>query len=96
MGGALCVNDDDPGRIGPGGNVFNAMTRLQQVVELRPELYNIDCGSVNFGDGNGLTAHTPNMLRLMAARVRTLGIKQEMEVFESGNLWLPSKFTMRF
>ena len=87
MGGDLYVNDDDPRRMDPGSDMVNAMTRLQHVAELRPELCTLDCGSMNFGDGNSLTVHTPNMLRAMAARVRALGIKPEMEVFDSGHLW---------
>lgn len=87
MGGDLYVNDDDPRLTDPGSYMVNAMTRLKHVAELCPELCTLDCGSMNFGDGNSLTVHTPNMLRAMAARVRGLGIKPETEVFDSGHLW---------
>ena len=87
MGGDLYVDDNDPRRMDPGSDMVNAMTRLQHVAELRPELCTLDCGSMNFGDGNSLTVHTSNMLRAMAARVRALGIKPEMEMFDSGHLW---------
>ena len=60
MGGDLYVNDDDPRRMDPDSDMVNAMTRLQHVAELRPELCTLDCGSMNFGDGNSLTVHTPN------------------------------------
>lgn len=87
MGGDLYVNDDDPRQMDPGSDMVNALTRLQHVELLRPEICTLDCGTMNFGDENLLTVHTPNMLRTMAQRIRDLGIKPELEVFDTGHLW---------
>lgn len=87
MGGDLTVDDADPMRPGPGTDLVDAMTRLEHVVELRPEICTLDCGTMNFGDGNTVVIQTPNMLRAMAKRVRELGVKPELEVFDTGQLW---------
>ena len=54
---------------------------------MRPEICTIDCGSLNFGEGSQLYVSTPDMLREGAARIRDLGVKPEMEIFDTGNLW---------
>jgi uncharacterized protein (DUF849 family) len=41
---------------------------------------------MNFGDGDYVMTNTPDMLRTMAARMRELGIKPEMEAFDTGHL----------
>ncbi|MHB1218391.1 MAG: beta-keto acid cleavage family enzyme [Alphaproteobacteria bacterium] len=87
MGGDLTVDDADPMRPGPGTDLVDAMTRLEHVEELRPEICTLDCGTMNFGDGNTVVIQTPNMLRAMAKRVRELGVKPELEVFDTGQLW---------
>jgi uncharacterized protein (DUF849 family) len=43
--------------------------------------------SLNFGDGNRAYVSTPNYLRQGAAIAKDLGVKPEMEVFDTGNLW---------
>jgi uncharacterized protein (DUF849 family) len=87
MGGDLVVEDEDPNRQGDGTDLVDAMTRLAHVEELRPEICTLDCGSMNFGDSNAIVVQTPNILRAMARRVAELGVKPEMEVFDTGQLW---------
>jgi uncharacterized protein (DUF849 family) len=87
MGGDLVVDDDNPMVPGAGTDMVDAMTRLAHVEALLPEICTLDCGSLNFGDSNGVVIQTPNMLRAMAKRIQELGVKPEMEVFDTGNLW---------
>ena len=87
MGGDLVVPDDEPSRPGEGSDLVDAMTRLAHVEALRPEICTLDCGSMNFGDGNSVVIQTPNILRAMARRIQELGVKPEMEVFDTGHLW---------
>ena len=87
MGGDLVVEDDDPNRHGVGTDLVDAITRLEHVEELRPEMCTLNCDSMNFGDSNALVVQTPNILRAMAKRIRELGVKPEMEVFDTGQLW---------
>ncbi len=65
-----------------------ALERLEHVEELKPEICTLDCGTMNFGDGNGLMINTAPLLRATAKRIQELGVKPEIEVFELGHLWL--------
>jgi len=91
MGGDLTVDDDDPSRPGPGTDLVDARTRIVHVEELRPEIATLDCGTMNFGDTNTISVQTPNILRAMAKRMRELGVKPEMEVFDTGHLWFAKR-----
>ena len=70
-----------------GTDMVGPMERLIHVEQIRPEICTLDCGSMNFGDGNYVMTNTPDMLRAKARRVRELGVKPELEVFDSGHLW---------
>jgi uncharacterized protein (DUF849 family) len=68
-------------------DLVGPVERLLHVAELRPEICTLDCGSLNFGDGNGIVVQTPIQLREQAKLIRSYGVKPEMEIFDSGNLW---------
>lgn len=87
MGGDLVVDPSEPTVQLPGTDLVSGLERLAHVEELRPEICTIDCGSLNFGEGSQLYVSTPDMLREGAARIRELGVKPEMEIFDTGNLW---------
>lgn len=62
--------------------------RMEHIIELKPEICTLDCGSLNWGhDGSCVVMNTPDCLRRMAKKMRELGVKPECEVFDSGNLW---------
>jgi uncharacterized protein (DUF849 family) len=66
-----------------------AAERLVHVEELRPEICTLDCGTMNFAAGGEyIMVNTPGVLRAMAGRVRQLGVRPELEVFDSGHLVL--------
>jgi uncharacterized protein (DUF849 family) len=66
-----------------------ASERLAHVEELLPEICTLDCGTMNFAAGGEyIMANTPGMLRAMASRVRELGVRPELEVFDTGHLVL--------
>ena len=88
MGGDLNVGpDDDPMAWQPGTDLVGGHERLAHVEAIRPDICSMDCGSLNFGDDNEVYVSTPSMLRIMAKRVRELGVRPELEVFDTGNLW---------
>ncbi|MCV9993713.1 3-keto-5-aminohexanoate cleavage protein [Paeniglutamicibacter sp. ZC-3] len=87
MGGDLFIDPANPTVHMPGTDLVSGLERLAHVEELRPEICTIDCGSLNFGEGSQLYVSTPDMLREGAARIRDLGVKPEMEIFDTGNLW---------
>ena len=89
MGGDLMIGDGERPRdfdeeltdlVGP-------VERLLHVAELRPEICTLDCGSLNFGDTHSVVIQTPIQLREQAKLIRSYGVKPEMEIFDSGNLW---------
>jgi uncharacterized protein (DUF849 family) len=94
MGGYIVVGDkglaDTPG---PGSDFCSQEDRMRHIIDLcnegkyRPDIATLDCGSLNFGDGNRAYVSTPNYLRKGAAILRDLGVKPELEVFDTGNLW---------
>jgi uncharacterized protein (DUF849 family) len=92
MGGDLVVGDGEtPMKFGEGTDVVGPLERLIHVKELRPEICTLDCGSLNFGDGNGIVVQTPTQLREQAKLIKSYGVKPEMEIFDSGNLWFANQ-----
>lgn len=60
--------------------------RLAHVAELLPEICTLDCGTMNFSLGDYIMVNTPSILREMARQVQALGIRPELEVFDTGHL----------
>jgi len=88
MGGDFELGPDErPYVAGPGTDLIGPMERLVHVEKLRPEICTLDCGTLNFGDGNTIYISTPDYLRRGAARIRELGVKPELEIFDTGHLW---------
>jgi uncharacterized protein (DUF849 family) len=87
MGGDLILDPGEPTKQLPGTDLVSGLERLAHVEELRPEICTIDCGSLNFGEGSQVYISTPDMLREGAERIKELGVKPEMEIFDTGNLW---------
>jgi uncharacterized protein (DUF849 family) len=72
-----------------GTDMAGATERLAHVEELLPEICTLDCGSMNFAAGGDyVLVNTPGILRAMARRVRELGVRPELEVFDTGHLTL--------
>jgi uncharacterized protein (DUF849 family) len=87
MGGDLVVRDENPTEPGPGSDLISAIERLAHVEALLPEICTLDCGTLNFGDGNLIYVSTPEMLRKGAKRIQELGVKPELECFDTGHVW---------
>jgi uncharacterized protein (DUF849 family) len=89
MGGDLVLGGDES-PLPPdeaGTDMAGAAERLAHVEELLPEICTLDCGTMNFAAGGDyVMVNTPTMLRAMAARVRELGVRPELEVFDTGHL----------
>jgi 3-dehydrocarnitine:acetyl-CoA trimethylamine transferase len=89
MGGDLVLGGEDaPLPPDPAGtDMAGAAERLAHVEELEPEICTLDCGTMNFAAGGDyVMVNTPGMLRAMAARIRELGVRPELEVFDTGHL----------
>jgi uncharacterized protein (DUF849 family) len=94
MGGYICIGKrglaDTPAA---GTDFVTQEERMRHVIELcaeglyRPDIATIDCGTLNFGDGNRAYISTPDYVREGAGILRDLKVKAELEVFDTGNLW---------
>jgi len=89
MGGDVMVGEGENPRTfdEAATDLVGPVERLLHVAELRPEICTLDCGTLNFGDGNSIVVQTPNQLREQARLIKSYGVKPEMEIFDSGNLW---------
>lgn len=88
MGGDLVIGPgENPMDFGEGTDLVGAKARLEHVERIRPDICSLDCGSLNFGNSNEVYVSTPEMLREMTQKVRSLGVRPELEIFDTGNLW---------
>lgn len=88
MGGDLAIGPgESPMDFGDDSDLVGPRTRLVHVEELLPDICSLDCGTLNFGDGNMIYVSTPEMLRAGAKRIQSLGVKPELECFDTGHLW---------
>ena len=90
MGGDLVLgNVERPLPLNPEKtDMAGAEERLAHVTELLPEICTLDCGTMNFAAGDYVMMNTPDMLRAMARSVQALGVRAEIEVFDTGHLVL--------
>jgi len=89
MGGDLVLGGPDAPLpfAAEGTDMVSAQDRLAHVRELMPEICTLDCGTMNFAAGGDyVMTNTPAMLREMAAQVQALGVRPELEVFDTGQL----------
>jgi uncharacterized protein (DUF849 family) len=89
MGGDLVLGGDEaPLPLDEAGtDLAGAGERIAHVRELLPEICTLDCGSMNFAAGGDyVMTNTPAVLRAMARGVQELGVRPELEVFDTGHL----------
>ncbi len=86
MGGDWVPSEDDPSMPGPGTDMIGPLERLAHVQDSLPEICSLDCGTLNFGNGNEIYISTPPYLRKMAELTKEWGVKPELEVFDLGHI----------
>ncbi len=89
MGGDLVLGGDE--NVLPpnptGTDMAGATERLDHVRKILPEICTLDCGTMNFASGGDyIMVNTPAVLRSMAKQVQELGVRPELEVFDTGHL----------
>ncbi len=70
-----------------GTDMAGAAERVAHVAECLPEICTLDCGTMNFAEADYVMTNTPGMLRAMGAMMTELGVKPEIEAFDTGHLW---------
>ena len=89
MGGDMIFgNTEQPLPLNPvGTDMAGATERVSHVAECLPEICTLDCGTMNFSLGDYVMTNTPSMLRAMAKMMTDLGVRPEIEAFDTGHLW---------
>ena len=70
-----------------GTDMAGATERVAHLEECLPEICTLDCGTMNFAEADYVMTNTPGMLRSMAKKMTDLGIRPEIEAFDTGHLW---------
>ena len=65
----------------------SAESRVEPIAECLPEICTLDCGTMNFAEADYVMTNTPGMLRTMGSMMTSLGVKPEIEAFDTGHLW---------
>ncbi|MCY4423951.1 MAG: 3-keto-5-aminohexanoate cleavage protein [Acidimicrobiaceae bacterium] len=88
MGGDLTLGPpDQPLPFNEDGtDMAGATERLEHVRQLMPEICTLDCGTMNFGESDYIMTNTPSILVEMARQVKDLGVRPELELFDTGHL----------
>ena len=70
-----------------GTDMIGASERVRHVAECLPEICTLDCGTMNFAEADYVMTNTPGMLTAMGSMMTALGVKPEIEAFDTGHLW---------
>lgn len=69
-----------------GTDMVGATERVEHVRQLQPEICTLDCGTMNFGEGDYIMTNTPSQLEAMATQMTEIGARIEIEAFDTGHL----------
>ncbi|WP_114961555.1 BKACE family enzyme [Tritonibacter mobilis] len=70
-----------------GTDMIGASERVAHVADCLPEICTLDCGTMNFAEADYVMTNTPGMLQAMGKMMTDLGVKPEIEAFDTGHLW---------
>ena len=88
MGGDLVFGStESPLPLIEGTDMAGAAARVEHVKQCLPEICTLDCGTMNFAEADYVMTNTPGMLVAMGRMMTALGVKPEIEAFDTGHLW---------
>ncbi|MEL7257508.1 MAG: 3-keto-5-aminohexanoate cleavage protein [Pseudomonadota bacterium] len=89
MGGDMVFGDpENPLPLNDAASdMAGASERVAHVAECLPEICTLDCGTMNFAEADYVMTNTPGMLTAMGKMMTDLGVKPEIEAFDTGHLW---------
>ena len=88
MGGDIVFGPTErPLPVQAGTDMIGAAERVVHVAECLPEICTLDCGTMNFAEADYVMTNTPGMLTAMGRMMTALGVKPEIEAFDTGHLW---------
>ncbi|MDJ0631324.1 MAG: 3-keto-5-aminohexanoate cleavage protein [Rhodobacter sp.] len=88
MGGDMVFGSTEhPLPPGDGTDMIGAAPRVEHIKQCLPEICTLDCGTMNFAEADYVMVNTPGMLQAMGRMMTHLGVKPEIEAFDTGHLW---------
>ena len=88
MGGDMIFGPpESPLPLGKGTDMASAEERMAHVADCLPEICTLDCGTMNFAEADYVMTNTPGMLQAMGKICGELGVRPEIEAFDTGHLW---------
>jgi uncharacterized protein (DUF849 family) len=88
MGGDIVFgNAAQPLPLAAGTDMVGATERVAHIADCLPEICTLDCGTMNFAEADYVMTNTPGMLQAMGRMMAELGVKPEIEAFDTGHLW---------
>ena len=88
MGGDIVFGGTEkPLPVAEGTDMIGAKERVAHIIECRPEICTLDCGTMNFAEADYVMTNTPGMLQEMGSIMTKAGVKPEIEAFDTGHLW---------
>jgi len=79
-------SQENPAVAGPGTTLTHPMRRVEHVLALQPEICTLDLNTM--WSGTSAVINSPESISTMAAAMREVGSKPELEVFDSGDIQL--------
>ena len=96
MGGDMIFGPPSkPLPLGNGTDMASAEERMEHVADCLPEICTLDCGTMNFAEADYVMTNTPGMLDAMGGMMTELGVKPEIEAFDTGHLWYAKNLVER-
>ncbi len=68
-------------------DMIGASERVAHIAQCLPEICTLDCGTMNFAEADYVMTNTPGALRAMGQMMTDMGVKPEIEAFDTGHLW---------
>ncbi|MWD27767.1 3-keto-5-aminohexanoate cleavage protein [Aquicoccus sp. SCR17] len=88
MGGDIVFGGPEtPLPLAEGTDLAPASERMAHIAECLPEICTLDCGTLNFAEADYVMTNTPGTLQVMGRAMTELGVKPEIEAFDTGHLW---------
>ncbi len=88
MGGDIVFGGpESPLPVAEGTDMIGAAERVAHIAACQPEICTLDCGTMNFAEADYVMTNTPGMLQAMGRQITKLGVKPEIEAFDTGHLW---------
>lgn len=88
MGGDMVFGSaEQPLPLKAATDMVGATERCAHLRCCLPEISTLDCGTMNFAEADYVMTNPPGVLRAMGQMMTDLGIRPEIEAFDTGHLW---------